>query len=494
MLTAAVRLPGSGRHSHAARSMSEAQPAQSSRSQAQLLQALHQARAAVAQSASTAEDRRIAGPVLSEIDRALAALDPATALDAALTPGEAAVLPGPDETEALRREIERLRVLAGEAQMLGEHEHVLLHTLLEQSPHGVLVCDLQGRLILHNRAAERIWAGSATTEGIADWGKYRAYHPDGRPYEPEDWAMARCLSRREVVQAEEVHFQRFDGTHGILLGSCAPLVAPDGRLLGAISVFADITHFKEMEAENARLYRRAEEALRLRDELLASVTHDLRSPLAAVKAQAQRLAQRAAAMVTREGERLAAGLAHIDAAATRMGALIDELLDLAQLQMGRDLALDRAPADLVTLASRLAAELRQVHPGHIFTVHAPVQDVHGYVDAARLERVLANLLSNAAKYSPAGSEVRLEVSQEEQDGRRWAILVVEDQGMGIPAADLPYIFERFHRGSNVAGRVPGTGLGLAGAHRIIEQHGGTISVESEEGQGSRFTIRLPLSA
>lgn len=430
--------------------------------------------------------------MLSEIDRALAALDPSTALDATLTPGEATVRPRPDEIEALRREIERLRVLAGEAQMLGDHGHMLLHTPLEQSPHGVLVCDPQGQLILHNRAAERIWAGSATTEGIADWSKYRAYHPDGRPYEPQDWAMARCLGQREVVEAEEVHFQRFDGTHGILLGSCAPLVAPDGRLLGAISVFADITHFKEIEAENARLYRRAEEALRLRDELLASVTHDLRSPLAAVKAQAQRLAQCAAALATPEGERLAAGLAHIDAAATRMSALIDELLDLAQLQMGRDLALNRAPADLVTLVHRVADELHQVYSSHTFTVLAAVQDVHGHVDATRLERVLANLLSNAAKYSPAGSEVRLEVSQAAQDGRQWAVLAVEDQGMGIPAADLPHIFERFHRGSNVAGRVAGTGLGLAGARRIIEQHGGTISAESEEGRGSRFTIRLPL--
>ncbi len=227
-----------------------------------------------------------------------------------------------------------------------------------------------------------------------------------------------------------------------------------------------------MEAENARLYRRAEEALRLHDELLASVTHDLRSPLAAVKAQAQRLAQRATALATPEAERLAAGLAHINAAATRMNALIDELLDLAQFQIGQDLALNRALVNLVTLAHRAAAELRQVYPGHVFTVHAAAQEVLGHVDATRLERVLANLLSNAAKYSPAGSEVRLQVSQVVQDGRQWAILVVEDQGMGIPVADLPYIFERFHHGSNVAGRVPGTGLGLAGAphHRAARRH------------------------
>src|SRR5262245_42395382 len=105
------------------------------------------------------------------------------------------------EMEALRREIERWRALAGEDQGL-------LETLLHHSPHGIIVCDSSGRFIVQNRAAERIWAGSATIDSVEGWGVYRAFHPDGRPYEAGDWSMTRCLARREIVEAEEVHFQR----------------------------------------------------------------------------------------------------------------------------------------------------------------------------------------------------------------------------------------------------------------------------------------------
>ena len=120
------------------------------------------------------------------------------------------------ELESLRREVERLRVLAA-------HDRGLLDAVLNHSPHGIIICDPNGRLVLQNRAAERIWAGSASAENVEGWGQYRAFHPDGRPYHPDDWAMARCLARREVVAAEEVDFLRFDGTRGTLLGSCAPI-------------------------------------------------------------------------------------------------------------------------------------------------------------------------------------------------------------------------------------------------------------------------------
>ena len=145
------------------------------------------------------------------------------------------------ETEALRRENERLGVAA-------DQDRGLLEAVLEHSPHGIIVSDARGKLFLQNRASERIWAGSATAADVEGWGQYRAFHPDGRPFQPEDWSMSRCLSRGETVEAEEVHFQRFDGTHGILLGSCAPMRAADGTLTGALSVFADVTRFKEMEA------------------------------------------------------------------------------------------------------------------------------------------------------------------------------------------------------------------------------------------------------
>ena len=113
------------------------------------------------------------------------------------------------------------------------------------------------------------------------------------------------------------------------------------------------------------------------------------------------------------------------------------------------------------------------------------------VDRLRLEQVLVNLLSNAVKYSPEGGEVGVAVRREERAGAPWARLAVSDRGIGVPAADLPHLFEPYRRAANV-GAVEGEGLGLAGARQIVEQHGGTIAVESREGEGTTVTVGLPL--
>ena len=113
----------------------------------------------------------------------------------------------------------------------------------------------------------------------------------------------------------------------------------------------------------------------------------------------------------------------------------------------------------------------------------------GEWDVARLERVLGNLLSNAIKYSPNGGEIAVSVRAEAGQ----AVLTVQDRGIGIPPADQPRVFERFERARNAVGRIGGSGIGLATSKQIIEQHGGTIAVESREGQGSTFTVRLPLT-
>ncbi|WP_437531061.1 ATP-binding protein [Sorangium sp. So ce726] len=187
------------------------------------------------------------------------------------SPGPAARVDTTD-IEALKRELERLRAV-------GSRDRGWLDAVLEHSPHGVILCDASGKLVLHNRAAERIWAGSASTESINDWTLYRAFHEDGRPYEAEDWAMARAMSARQVIESEETRIQRFDGTYGMVLGSAAPIIGPDGELEGGISVFADISRLKQVEAERgelaAQLTKRVEELdrrARLTQALLAVST------------------------------------------------------------------------------------------------------------------------------------------------------------------------------------------------------------------------------
>ena len=187
------------------------------------------------------------------------------------------------------------------------------------------------------------------------------------------------------------------------------------------------------------------------------------------------------------------GLTRIDTTASKMGEQLDELLDLTRLQMGQGLELQRAPLDLVELVRRVAADQQQVSGLHRIGVATGPASLQGYWDGIRLGRVLENMLSNAIKYSPAGGDILVSLTLDVTSERPMAVLSVTDYGLGIPAADLPAIFDRFRRASNVAGRIRGTGIGLASARQIVEQHGGSIEAQSVEGQGSTFIVRLPVT-
>ncbi|GAC1348059.1 MAG: hypothetical protein NVSMB27_14890 [Ktedonobacteraceae bacterium] len=233
----------------------------------------------------------------------------------------------------------------------------------------------------------------------------------------------------------------------------------------------------------------AEAALQVRNAFLSSVSHDLKTPLASIKGNAQLLQRRLQRAQLPGTIRFQETLAMIDAATTKMTTMIDELLDLAQLQTRQQLELDAHPVDLVKLARQVVMTVQQsMAKRHTIRVEAAIPELVALCDAPRMERVLANLLSNAIKYSPWGGEINVAVAQEQD----WAVLAVRDQGVGIPAADLPHIFEPFQRASNVTGKIQGTGIGLASALQIIQQHGGSITATSEEKLGTTFTFRLPL--
>jgi len=267
--------------------------------------------------------------------------------------------------------------------------------------------------------------------------------------------------------------------------------AVEGILIHAVEVTEQVRARQRAEAlaaENARLYDEAQAALHVRDEFLASATHDLKIPLTAIAVQAQVLQRRIGRGTPSDLPRIEPGLAQIGAAASRMARLINELLDLAQLQAGRALELERRPTDLAALVRRVVSEDLPAAAAKRVRVRGPRPTVVGEWDAFRLERVVANLLANAVKYSPAGGVITVTVTSEDT----WAVLSVEDRGLGIPGADLPRVFDEFHRGANTVGALPGRGIGLAGARRIVEQHGGSISAESQEGVGTTFTVRLPI--
>jgi signal transduction histidine kinase len=247
-----------------------------------------------------------------------------------------------------------------------------------------------------------------------------------------------------------------------------------------------------------QLTRAREEAAaaRARDAFLAAASHDLKNPLTVIRGTAQILQRRASRQGTVPRAQLVAGLNSIERAASQMATQIDELLDVAHLRAGRALELNRAPTDVVELAREQVAALQQAAELHRIELQTTEPELIAEIDGVRVARVLANLLNNAIKYSPQGGQIVVRVSRAGGPaggpGAREAVLTVTDQGMGIPAADLPYIFEQFRRSEDVAGHISGTGIGLAIVRQVVEQHGGAVEVESRPGAGSTFTVRLPL--
>jgi signal transduction histidine kinase len=232
----------------------------------------------------------------------------------------------------------------------------------------------------------------------------------------------------------------------------------------------------------------AEDAVRLRDQVLAAVSHDLKNPLTVIRAQAQVLARRYTAYLPPgPAARFSTGLERIQGETWRMARWIDDLADVARLQLGQPLPLERQTVDLVALATRVVAEEQRAADAHRILITAFPSTITGHWDAARLERVLVNLIGNAVKYSPDGGDVVVDVSQDGED----AVVRVADAGIGIPADALERVFEPYFRAGNAASATPGSGLGLFSVRHIVERHGGAVSVVSREGAGAAFTVRFP---
>jgi PAS domain S-box-containing protein len=414
------------------------------------------------------------------------------------------------ETEAA---LEQLRALQSVTEAALAHIDLddLLATLLERISEALIV-DTVAILLLHED--EQVLIPRAA-KGIEEEVKAGIRLPLGRGFAGRIAAERRPIVLDDVAHADVLNPILREKRISSLLG--APLIV-DARVLGVLHVGtlhhrrftdADVAFLQivadrvALAIDHARLYEAARLAradaeqaglaIRLRDEFLAAASHDLKNPLAAIKGLTQLLQRRARRATTPEVRSFAEGLQRIDATITRMTRLIDSLLDMTRVQMGQPLPLDRRPLDLVALARQVVAEQQHSTERHQLRLDVAVPKLVGVWDAARLERLLENLLNNAIKYSPEGGDITLTVRPEAEAGEPWAVLVVQDRGLGIPAADLPHIFERFQRGRNVEGQIAGTGIGLAAVRQLVEQHGGRVTVNSHEGRGTTFTVRLPLT-
>jgi signal transduction histidine kinase len=276
----------------------------------------------------------------------------------------------------------------------------------------------------------------------------------------------------------ESSVRRADQTD-IIVESRASFIVLEGRRAAMLSTLRDVTAQRRAEAE--------------RELFIASASHDLLQPLALIKGRAQ-LMLRWVRDSNVSADQLQTGFQTIVKAVEDVTEQLASLVDGARRRAGQPLLVYRTPVDLAVLVGELVSQHQATSDNVNLQFEAPAQPLVGRFDETRLRRVVTNLLSNAIKYSPGGGQISVRLTTESGAEGLVAVLEVQDRGVGIPAADLPHIFETYRRGTNVADRVPGSGLGLSAALEIVEQHGGSLDVESVEGRGSVFRLRLPISS
>jgi PAS domain S-box-containing protein len=357
--------------------------------------------------------------------------------------------------------------------------------LLDLVPDAVLVRDFAtGRIKFWNHGAETLYGW---TEFEAMGQVHNTLLQSVLP-RPEAELEAQLLETRHW-EGELEQVTR-DGTCVTVASRWALRHDEDGQPHDILVITTDITERKRAEAELSRLAA-AEAALAERDQLLTTVSHDLKTPLTTIRGQADILLRHIERSGELEPERARKGLELLRTAAVRMATWIDDLLDTARLEAGRSIVLHRQAMDLVALAWQAAAEHQRTSEKHRMRVETRESQLIGLWDPIRLRRVLDNLLSNAIKYSPNGGDIVISIELGEDAEGPLAHLSVTDHGVGIPEADQPHIFERFRRAGNV-GRIGGDGIGLAGVRTIVREHGGRVDLHSREGEGTTVNVHLPL--
>ncbi len=350
----------------------------------------------------------------------------------------------------------------------------LLEAIVRQMPAGVVVADPSGAVMLANDRATELWRDAAATDHDV----------------PQATPLARTLATGETVPGEELPVIRTDGKAAVLRVSAAPVRDADGETLAVVMTCNDVTDMKRAAEERQLLLARervaradAEDANRAKDQFLAAVSHDLRSPLSAISAWAAVLRAKG-----REGPG-ARAVEKIDVNVRLLARLIDDLLDVSRITAGK-LSLEMAPVSLpAVIESALDGVQASAEAKHL-ALHVDLDPSVAPVvgDPSRLQQVVANLLTNAVKFTPEHGAVTIRL---EHAGDRER-LTVEDTGCGIPADFLPHLFERFSQAPGAPRQ--GLGLGLAIVRHIVESHGGMVRGESAgEGRGARFTVELPVS-
>jgi len=344
--------------------------------------------------------------------------------------------------------------------------------VLSRVADGFIMVDEQGRVLMMNEPAERIFgkplreqAGRHIAEGIG---------------EEHMLALSKDLSsmmNREL--GKEIEIEGRDETKRILRSSTAIVHSMEGKVVGMISVLSDVTREKELE--------------RLKQDFVSHVTHELRTPLVAIKQAVTLIMDGTAGVINEQQEKM---LSVVRRNIERLSRFIDDLLDIQKIEAGR-LIVHRKATDLRPIVDDVIQSLTPWAEGKgiVLTSLLPDDLPEVYADAERVNQILVNLVGNAIKFTAKGGKVTVKVSRPlvGEETERFLKVVVMDTGRGIAREDLDAIFEKFKQAGNKEPTdIKGSGLGLSIVKSLVELHGGRIWVESQLNVGSKFTFTLPI--
>jgi PAS domain S-box-containing protein len=362
-------------------------------------------------------------------------------------------------------------------------------SLLDAVEQAVIATDLDGKIIYWNSFAE----------GLYGWTSQEVLGANVVEIVPssasqEHAAMVMEQLREGQSWTGEMIVRRRDGSEFMAVVTDSPILNDKGKLIGIVGVSTDVTAAKRAEEERARLLeserlarKEAEAANRLKDEFLATLSHELRNPLNVVIGYSEILRRSEDTQNSFVGK--AAEVIRRNALA--QSQLVSDLLDLSRLQMGK-LAITHQPASLSTIVTVAIETVRAEAEGKNISLSLSASKESLVVDGdpVRLGQIVWNLLNNAVKFTAAGGQIDISLREESND----AVLSIKDTGQGIPPEFLPYVFEIFRQeDASSSRRQGGLGIGLALVKQLAELHGGRVKAESEgSGKGARFTVSLPL--
>lgn len=342
-----------------------------------------------------------------------------------------------------------------------------LSQILETMAEGVVIVDMDGTVTYANPMAKKILDITQNDAGLYIMPNADFLWVNGETLPMEHYPISKAIKSESPVYDYEIAIQPADGERFYISVNAAPIRDSDGSVISGIGTFMDVTNRRK--------------ATQQKDDFISVASHELRTPVTSLQASLQLLNKLQDNLHSPIVPKL---ISQANRSMDKMKALIDDLLNATNVTEGQ-LQLKKSWINLHDLADDCCHDIRSAGS---FRINIESNgDSHVFADEHKIEQVLANFISNAAKYAPDSKEIMITIRHEENA----TVLSVTDYGPGIPAAKLPYIFDRYYRIDNDGTQYSGLGLGLYICSQIIYKHHGEIGVDSEIGKGSTFWFRLP---